>query len=232
MSRFSDHFDRCAYAVLENQLRLSDLIGDHDWALDTAQAKVTFSGGPNGDFTFPVQFLGTHSEVSDSWLWADANKKAKLPESALTLCREVRRRGRELAIAAFGSDKFEITGELGEPDAATLAMFATHLGGADAFYRGPYAKGEVFFAFSDPALRARPALDAEGFRFAFNELIWIPGDSRLRLESYVTARGLRIERAEPELLAFRLPSGELVELRQETTRDGRSETLEIHPPAP
>src|SRR5438270_6611798 len=112
MASFQEIFDDCAFGAFENQMRLHLVVGDDNWSLDSEAATLTFGES----VTFPVQFLGTESEISNSWLWADANRTASLPNHALELCRKAREKGRGLGLEEFRSDHFAFVDEVSKPN--------------------------------------------------------------------------------------------------------------------
>jgi hypothetical protein len=217
MVAFQELFDDCAFTAFENQMRLHLLVGDQDWSLDAEAATLTFGGG----VTLPVQFLGTDSEVSNTWLWADANRKASLPDHALQLCHTAREAGCKLGLEEFGSDHFAFLDEVGKPNGYTLVMVATCLGRASCFYRCPHENGAVFVAICDPRVDEQPDLDREGFVQAFNNLLWQPGDMRRRIVSYLSAKGYIGKDFAGTDLKCALHTGEQIELSFKPTKGGR-----------
>src|SRR5690349_13559661 len=111
MATFQTLLDQYAFLAYEKQTKLQRVIGRQKWRLDTKKAVVRFGKR----LSFPVQFLGTESEVTHTWLWADANPKVGFPESSLELCRAVRRIGRSHKISEFSRNKFAIKDEVGRP---------------------------------------------------------------------------------------------------------------------
>jgi hypothetical protein len=185
MTAFQQMLDRYAFHAYEKQNRLSSLIGDHDWLLDTEKAVVTFGN----KIDFPVHFLGTESEITNTWLWADANKRVQFPSHSLKMCNSVREKGRSLNISEFAQDQFEFVDEVGRATAHTLAMVAVCLSGASCYYRAPHENGAVFFALKDKRIDAQPDLDRQGFHEAFNNLMWQPGNMKTRIISYLCDKG-------------------------------------------
>jgi hypothetical protein len=185
MPTFQELYDNCAFQAFERQMRAYSLFGDQQWLLDTELATIAFNNG----LTFPVQFLGTHSEVSDSWLWADANSATSLPTRSLDFCRNVRANGRKFGIEEFGMDKFPIVYEVGRPNADTLVMVATSIGTASCYYRAPHENGAVYVAICDPRIDNQPDLDREGFIEGFNNLMWQAGNMKMQIISYLSEKG-------------------------------------------
>ena len=219
---FDQIFSPYAFLAFEKQARLSELIDEHEWNLDTENAEVTFDNLDSGEqFTFPVQFLGTESEVSNSWLWADAN--SGLPDESLSLCRKVRAIGKELEIESFTTNQFEITDELYTPDCHKIAMLSVCLGDASCYYRGPYEGGAVFFTISDLKIDQLSDLDREGLYEAFSHYLWEHGDLKSKVISYLSTKGYIDKNFNGDKVTCELYTGEEVEITIKMNPDGSSE---------
>jgi uncharacterized protein DUF6882 len=206
MATFQELLDNCAFQAYERQNRLATLIGDRDWLLDTELASMKFGN----DLLFSVQFLGTESEITNTWLWADANNCVSFPAESLELCRKVRALGRSARVEEFDADSFPLIDEVGHPTGHTLAMVAVNLGSASAYYRGPHEAGAVFVAFDDDRIDAQPDLDRIGFLKAFNNLILLPGDTKKQIVSYFAEKGCIKGDWDGEELKCRLYTGDEV----------------------
>jgi hypothetical protein len=204
MATFQQLLDNCAFQAYERQHRLAALVGDRDWLLDTERATIKFGD----DFVFRVQFLGTESKITNTWLWADANNRVGFPAASLDLCRKVRTGGRSGGIEEFGVDSFPFVEEVGKPTSHTLSMVAVSMGGASAYYRGPHEDGAVFVAINDPRIDKQADLDREGFVDAFNNLMWQPGDMKRRIVSYLSEKGCISEDWDGTKLSCNLSTGE------------------------
>jgi hypothetical protein len=147
-------------------MRLSSLVGEHEWLFNSEDASLSF----NTDLVFAAHFLGTESEITNTWLWADANQKVAFPGTSLELCRRVRAIGRDYGLVEFESDHFPFVSEFGKPNGRTLAMVSTCLSDASCYYRCPHENGAVFVAICDPRIDAQPDLDRQGFHEAFTHL--------------------------------------------------------------
>jgi hypothetical protein len=216
MATFQELLDDCAFQAYERQHRLAGVVGDRDWLLDTELATIKFGD----DLVFPVQFLGTESEITNTWLWADANSHVPFPEASLSLCRKARALGRSAEIAEFSTDSFPFVEEVGKPTAHTLAMVAASMGGASAYYRGPHEAGAAFVAINDSRIDAQPDLDREGFVDAFNNLMWQPGDMKKRIVSYLSEKNCIKKDWDGTALNCKLYTGEEIEFTFRRTPNG------------
>lgn len=219
MPTFHELLDESVFLAYEKQRRLSSLIGEHQWHLDVQHSRVRF----NDDLMFDVQFVGTESTLTNTWLWADANDDATFPERALRQCRNVRAKGGAYGIQEFIQDTFPFVEELGRPTGHTLAMVTTCLIAASCYYRGPYEHGAIYFTLNDERIDSQPDLDLEGFRAVFAEQIWIPGDMKKRVISYLSAKGYVPQDFTTSELTCQLYTGEKIRFSFKTAADGRTE---------
>ena len=206
---FQNLFDRCAFQIYERQNRLSNLVGDRDWLLDTEAAILTFGD----DLVFPVQFLGTFSDLSKTWLWADANSKVALPSHSLELCRKVRASGQAAGIDECAVDQFPFSDEVGKPSAGTLVMMAVSLSEASAYYKAPHDAGDVYLLINDKRIDEQPDLNKESFLEAFNNLMWYPGDTKQQIVSYLAEKGCIDKTWDGTKLECSLSNGDLIRMR-------------------
>ena len=217
MTKFSEMFDDSALSTMGKQHRLAALIGDDDWNLDIQQATLSFSPS---NISFDVQVLGSHSEVSNTWLWADANVEGDFSPASLEMCRRARRAGQELGQSCFIEDKHVYVDRFGEPTADTIAIVSSHMVGADAYYRCPYEAGALYVAIQDSRFRAAPDLDLRSFMEIYRHLQWLPGNTQRQLVAYAKELELPLLKMDQTAVAFALPTGEVVEFAFEYAPNG------------
>jgi len=217
MKKFSEMFDESALSTMEKQYRLAALIGEDDWRLDVQRATLSFSPS---NISFDVQLLGTHSEVSNTWLWADANVEGDLSPASLEMCRRARSAGQELGLSCFIEDKHLYVDQFGEPTADTIAMVSSHMVGADAYYRCPYEAGALYVAIQDARFREAPNLDLQSFIEVYQHLQWLPGNTKRQLVAYAKELELPLLKMEQTAVAFTLRTGEVVEFAFEYAPNG------------
>lgn len=126
--------EHCCKA-LAKQLALQDFLAGVGWQLDVPNGTVTFGG----DRTYPVQLLGTESNLSHTWLWAWANDMSDLPEPLLKASHDLK--NRSATVPEFGDASFP----LALIDGHRLSMIASGLNPDAAYYRGPNGNGSLFF---------------------------------------------------------------------------------------
>ena len=138
---------------VDKQLQLSELIGDHDWQLDIDRGKIQFGDlGP-----WRIQVLGLASKRTGTWLWSWAIQTIEIPPGLLKVVTALQKLGELKQIAEFTD--FELP--KGEQIGTRLAMTATGMFKADAFYRAPYSGGALYLLLADPIYpreRVNPAV--------------------------------------------------------------------------
>lgn len=128
-------------ASLDKQLYLAELVGEEDWYLDLATGVLSF-----GDrFAWHAQLLGTEAEETQTWLWAWANEASNVPPSLLQAALQMKAVGEEQQIPELTTPMFSLDGI----DGHFLAMIASGVCQANAYYRCPYDGGAAFLLIQD-----------------------------------------------------------------------------------
>lgn len=133
-------FTHHAASAFAKQLHLDDLVGELDWHVDLGSGCLSF-----GDrYRWQTQVLGTASEINNSWLWAWANPSGIAPE-LLQAALALRDFGEQHGI----TELVEAQLPLAEIDGHFLALLASGLLDAGAYYRAPYEGGAAFLLITD-----------------------------------------------------------------------------------
>lgn len=173
------------------QLALGDLISGHPWRVDLGAGWIRFGN----DYQFPIQIIGTESEISHTWLWAWANEQLIGQLEALDAIQlldcvnHLRDYGADGAVAAL------ITPELAldEIDGHMLAMLATGVCRADAYYRGPYEGGSAYFLLTNTALQDVQA-DLARVATVINQVISLyPVEHSIMIGAYLEYQGFVVQ---------------------------------------
>lgn len=145
------------FRVLENQLRLYELLGEHRWDFNMDQGSLVFStSAPGGVLkrllakvprvlaTCPVQLIGSESDADATWLWAWANAQSQIPEHLLRGVEQVRDEARSQNRPEF-VEASPIP--LRHPRwGAELAIICTGHLGFFTYYACPYPGGALYAA--------------------------------------------------------------------------------------
>jgi hypothetical protein len=135
--KFEDLFDQHGALAFEKQRHLAEVVGESSWRFDMSAGMLAFD-----QLELSIQILGTVSEYSNTWLWAWANTASRIPDHLLEASRTLQAIGKELQ--AFELTEPELHVE-NHSKGHLLAMVATGLLSAAAYYRGPYDGGAAFF---------------------------------------------------------------------------------------
>ncbi|MGB0386804.1 MAG: DUF6882 domain-containing protein [Ardenticatenaceae bacterium] len=141
MTRFRKLFSIHSATACARQLALGDFLGEHTWQLNLRAGTVDFGKGR----IYPIQLIGSESDVYGTWLWGWANQQSKLPPRILKSVKLVRKYGRRNKI----SELTEPVHQLSLVDGHTLAMISVGIVGNCCYYRGPREGGATFFLVMD-----------------------------------------------------------------------------------
>lgn len=130
-----------AIAAFDKQLHFADVVGQLNWQFDMASGLLSF-----GDrYRWHAQVLGTESQSSGTWLWAWANDASNIPEDLLQASLTMRTFGEQHEIPELTSPAVSFD----EIDGHTLAMIASGVCRANAYYRAPYDGGAAYLLIMD-----------------------------------------------------------------------------------
>ena len=111
------------------------------WSADLAAGTISFDHDA-GALTGPVQFIGSYSPSTETWMWGWAVNG--LPEHVTTAVTDAAGYGIENSISALTTPKLW---GVDKSLADELAAVAIHLSGAGTLYRGPSATNVAYLAF-------------------------------------------------------------------------------------
>ena len=126
---------------LEKQISLSDLVGVLGWSYDLATGELSFGNQHH----WHSQLLGTESQSSNTWLWAWANTESNIPAHLLVASLVLKAYGVQHGIPELTTPQLP----LDQIDSHTLALFASGICEANAYYRCPYEGGALFVLIMD-----------------------------------------------------------------------------------
>lgn len=154
-SRYVEFLSESHAYLTQRQERLDSLYGiggyDHyDWNQGTGQ--IVFSDGGIARVMADVQFVGSISSASNTWLWAWANPAVSTDLTRAV--RRVRRFGERRRIRTLTEAKWPAN----EVDGWEMTSIAARLTRAEGAYRSPRANGATFLLLTNvrPADEAAP----------------------------------------------------------------------------
>lgn len=140
-SALPDLFCRRAAVSFGKQLHLAELVGESGWHFDMPSGLLSF----DEQYRWQVQVLGTEAEDSKVWLWAWANERSNIPTRLLGSALTLRMLGESHGIPGLAEPQVPIS----EINGHTLAMIASVVCRADAYYRCPYEGGAAYLLIKD-----------------------------------------------------------------------------------
>ena len=168
------------------QGRFADIVGNLDWNVDFDSCEIAF-----GDQIYKIQFIGSESNVSDTWLWGFANQSGLSPE-ATAFSHEILRAGREWGLQAFSEPSFELDETF---NGHTLCIAAC--GAADenlCYYGCRHDKGCVFVAITDaPDLLFEPLSTHEFVKTASSCIQNHDVDHKIFIKSFLEFNGVKFD---------------------------------------
>jgi hypothetical protein len=130
---FDDILQSAYCPAMIRQKALGKYLNGRNWNLDLTVGIVKFGD----DLAFPIQLLGSFSELEGTWLWCWDNPGVdNWPPKMLEGAQKLRDLGGIFNIPCFPLEN--ISGH-------EIAMVCSELLGRVPYYRGPYTNGALFF---------------------------------------------------------------------------------------
>ena len=131
------------------------VVKNRNWNVDFDRGIISF-----GNDEYPLQFLGSEANSSNTWLWAWENING-FDENIISLAREIKAKGEKLNLEALTTAEIEITDEL---NGHILSIVACGLADEKyCYYRGPHSGGAIFVAFDGVDEKVFSSVSAKEF---------------------------------------------------------------------
>ncbi|WP_314326941.1 DUF6882 domain-containing protein [Fusobacterium pseudoperiodonticum] len=154
------------------------VVKNRNWNVDFDRGIISF-----GEDEYPLQFLGSEANSSNTWLWAWENING-FDENIISLAREIKAKGEKLNLEALTTAEIEITDEL---NGHILSIVACGLADKKyCYYRGPHSGGAIFVAFDGVDERVFAPINAKDFAdIVVNSIQQFPLNHKLFVESFL-----------------------------------------------
>lgn len=195
-SNWLDVFSACAGRSVIVQERFAQLIvRDRDWYVDFDAQTLSF-----GDDAYPVQFIGSESSISNSWMWG-WNNINNFSSQITSLVGEVRTLGEQWGLKALTTKQFELNDTY---NAHTLSIVATGItGGTSCYYIGPHENGAAVMAVPVRDERVFAPVDITEFvQWTMAAIQSFDLDHRIFAESLLLWNGTPFERDGDKIIAY------------------------------
>jgi len=131
------------------------VVKNRDWNVDFDRGIISF-----GNDEYPLQFLGSEANSSNTWLWAWKNING-FDENIISLAREIKAKGEKLNLEALTTAEIEITDEL---NGHILSIVACGLADKKyCYYRGPHSGGAILVAIDGVDEKVFSSVSAKDF---------------------------------------------------------------------
>ena len=134
-------FSACLGKMISIQQACAEyVVKNEDWNVDLERGVISF-----GTREYPLQFIGSESASSGTWLWGWENIN-DFPEKIIRLARETREFGAAQQIEALTTDEFDLNDTY---NGHNLSIVTCGLADGYAYYRCPHNGGAFFVGISD-----------------------------------------------------------------------------------
>jgi hypothetical protein len=159
-----DIFDSKAGEITDLQINLQEKLGEHTWKIDNKTAEIEISPADGRNFKCPIQYIGSHSELSNSWIWSHKNPSVKFPNHSLIDVLKIIEYGKRHQIEYFNENGLSLSaGLFSSISAWDIAYSVVGLTGKPAF-KCDYDNGSLFVLldkFNDDTRTITPKVAVE-----------------------------------------------------------------------
>ena len=183
LSDFHQVFSATLGKMAAVQNRFAGIVGNLDWNVDFDRCEIAFS-----DQIYKIQFIGSESHVSDTWLWGHEN----FGEEATRFSAEVLSAGLEWGLQAFSEPSFELDETF---NGHTLCIAACGVADENLCYYGcRHDKGCAFVAITDaPDLLFEPLSAHEFVKTASGCIQNHDVDHKIFIKSFLEFNGVKFD---------------------------------------
>ena len=179
MDKWNDVFSANLGKIMAIQTACAKyVVKNRDWNVDFDKGIIAF-----GNDEYPLQFLGSEANSSNTWLWAWENING-FDDKIISLAREIKAKGEKLNLEALTTAEIEITDEL---NGHILSIVACGLADKKyCYYRGPHSGGAIFVAFDGVDERVFAPINEKDFAdIVVNSIQQFPLNHKLFVESFL-----------------------------------------------
>lgn len=142
MTTWNEIFSANLGKIMAIQIACAEhVVKNRDWNVDFDRGIISF-----GNDEYPLQFLGSEANFSNTWLWAWENING-FDEKIISLAKNIKEKGEKLNLEPLTNAEIHITDEL---NGHNLSIVACGLADENyCYYRGPHSEGAIFVAFNE-----------------------------------------------------------------------------------
>ena len=141
MITWNDIFSANLGKMMAIQIACGELVvKNKNWNIDFNKGIIAF-----GDDEYPLQFLGSEANSSNTWLWSWKNING-FDDKIISLARSIKEKGEKINLEPLTTAEIDISDEL---NGHTLSIVACGLADKNyCYYRGSHSGGAIFVAFN------------------------------------------------------------------------------------
>lgn len=185
-------FSENAGLIMDYQESLAELVGNRSWDLDTETGQITFGDG-NDSIIRQIQLIGTYSELSNTWRWADANDGFSGPARLVEKIHKFRNQEELADVEPLKENGFELLGGISALNQWDLALLIGAIAKKPVFMC-PYESGQLFVLVYDVPIREPLSASELVERFKESTQVLVYENQDVALEQYAEAHGYRCEK--------------------------------------
>lgn len=188
-------FSACLGKMMAIQTTCADIVvKNQDWNVDFSRGVISF-----GDSEFPIQFIGSESASSNTWLWGWENING-FDESLIQVANEAKNKGEEWNLEPLTIEKFELDDIF---NGHTISIVACGISDKNlCYYRGPHSGGAIFVAFSDVPEEVFQPIGIEKFSNLTMQCIQnFDVDHKIFIESFLRWNGTKYDWNDNKIVA-------------------------------
>ena len=195
MTTWNDIFSANLGKMMAIQIACAELVvKNRDWNVDFDKGIIAF-----GNDEYPLQFLGSEANSSNTWLWAWENING-FDDKIISLARSIKEKGEKLDIETLTTAEIDITDEL---NGHNFSIVACGLSDKNyCYYRGPHSGGAILVAFDGVDEKVFTPIDAKDFADIVVRCIQqFPLNHKLFVESFLEWNKTKYKWKENTLIA-------------------------------
>ena len=156
MNTWNEIFSANLGKIMAIQIACAEhVVKNRDWNVDFDKGIISF-----GNDEYPLQFLGSEANSSNTWLWAWENI-SEFDDKIISLAREIKAKGEKLNLEALTTAEINISDEL---NGHTLSIVACGLADKNyCYYRGPHSGGAILIAIDGVDEKVFSSVSAKDF---------------------------------------------------------------------
>jgi len=156
MTTWNEIFSANLGKIMAIQIACAEhVVKNRDWNVDFDKGIIAF-----GNDEYPLQFLGSEANSSNTWLWAWENIN-EFDDKIISLAREIKAKGEKLNLEALTTAEIDISNEL---NGHTLSIVACGLADKNyCYYRGPHSGGAILVAIDGVDEKVFSSVSAKDF---------------------------------------------------------------------